>query len=103
MDVILVETVRRCLAEMAESTSLLGVDSSSIETTRYETVERSSIKERNVVEARQKIYWKYQITAVLCGLLSYGGSRFLCKRGCYSKLACFNPRIFVQNGQMAPY
>ena len=37
--------VRRCPDEMVKSTGLLKVDSSAIETTRYETAEKLSIKQ----------------------------------------------------------
>ena len=59
------ETARRCIKEANEATGPLGADSSAAETTRYEYVERPNRKERDFVETRQKIYWKYHITAIL--------------------------------------
>ena len=65
MDLILAETGRRCIAEAAGATGPLGADSSGVETTRYENIEKPYKKERDFVEMRQKTYWKYHITAIL--------------------------------------
>ena len=46
MDMILAETARRCLAEVAGSTGLLGANSNGIETTRYEMVEKNKIRSK---------------------------------------------------------
>ena len=65
MDLALAETARRCIREAGGATGPLGADSSGVETTRYEDVERPGRKEGDFVETRQKIHWKYHITAVL--------------------------------------
>ena len=65
MDEILAETARRCLAEAGEAAGPLASDSSALETTRYEKAERPDMKERDFVQVRQKIYWKYHVVAVL--------------------------------------
>ena len=65
MDEILVETARRCLAEAGEVAGPLASDSSALETTRYGEAEWPNMKERDFVQVRQKIYWKYHIAAVL--------------------------------------
>ena len=65
MDEILAETARRCLAEAGDAAGPLASDSSALETTRYEEAERPDMKERDFVQVRQKIYWKYHIAAVL--------------------------------------
>ena len=65
LDLILAETARRCIKEVSKATGPLGADSSGAETTRYEDVERPDRKRRDLVETRQKTYWKYHITAIL--------------------------------------
>ena len=65
LNLILVETTRRCIKEVSKATGPLGADSSGVETTRYEDVERPNRKERDFVETRQKTYWKYYITTIL--------------------------------------
>ena len=52
MDAVQVETARR-LAEAARSTVPIA-NSNATETTKHETVEKSNIKERDVVETHQK-------------------------------------------------
>ena len=61
----MIETPRRCIKEADEATVPVGADSCAAETVRYEYVERPNRKERDLVETRQKTYWKYHITAFL--------------------------------------
>ena len=56
---MLAETARRCLTEAGDAAGPLASDSSALETTRYEQAERPDMKERDFVQVRQKIYWKY--------------------------------------------
>ena len=65
MDAVLAETARRCIGGAGGATGPLGADSSGVETTRYETVEKPSRKECDFVETRKRIYWKYHVVAVL--------------------------------------
>ena len=64
LDDILAETARRCLDAAGGATGPLAVDSSGVETTRYETVVKQDEEEHAHVEIRQKVYWKYHITAI---------------------------------------
>ena len=50
MDLILAETGRRCIAEAAGATGPLGADSSGVETTRYENIEKPY--KRSVISSR---------------------------------------------------
>ena len=61
---ILAETARLCLEEVGDATGPLAADSSGMETTGYETVERPNKKERGFVVTRQKTYRKYRIAAM---------------------------------------
>ncbi|MYC79952.1 MAG: hypothetical protein F4W68_05610 [Cenarchaeum sp. SB0661_bin_35] len=65
LNIILAETTRRCLTEAGEATAPLGVDSSGVETSRYEEVERPSKKEQDFVQTRQKEYLQYRMAAIL--------------------------------------
>lgn len=65
LDTILAETAHRCLAEVGMATAPLAADSSGVETTRYEEVERPSKKAQDFVKTAQKTYWKYHITAIV--------------------------------------
>ena len=69
LDEVLAEIARRCIEAAGGATGPLGADSSGVETTRYEIVvkpvEKPAEKEVDFVQTRQKIYWKYHITAVL--------------------------------------
>ncbi|MYJ28158.1 MAG: hypothetical protein F4097_05275 [Cenarchaeum sp. SB0672_bin_9] len=56
LNIILAENARRCLAEAGEATTPLGVDSSGVETSRYEEVERPGKKAQDFVQTRQKEY-----------------------------------------------
>ena len=62
---MLARTARLCMAEADGATGPLSADSSSVETTRYETVVRPLKREKDFVEMAQKEYLKYHIVAVL--------------------------------------
>ena len=64
LDDILSETAHRCLDVTGGATGPLAVDSSGVETTRYETVVKQDEEEHAHVEIRQKVYWKYHVTAI---------------------------------------
>ena len=61
----MIGTASHCIKEADEATEPLGVDSGVAETVRYEYVERLNREERDLVETRQKTYWKYHITVLL--------------------------------------
>ena len=64
MDMILAETARLCLTELADGvTAPLVTDSSAVETTRYEDVERPNKKKGGFENIRVKTYEKYHIIA----------------------------------------
>ena len=65
LDLIIAETARRCIDEANEATGPLGIDSSAVETTRYEAIVKPNVNERDFVEQSQRTYWKYHITAIL--------------------------------------
>ena len=65
LDGILAETAHRCLDVTGGATGPLAVDSSGVETIRYETVVKQDEWGNNCVEIRQKAYWKYHITAIV--------------------------------------
>lgn len=65
MDDILGKTAEMCLAELGDATAPVASDSSRVETSRYEKVERPSTELQDFVEADVKIYLKYHITAIL--------------------------------------
>ena len=64
LDDILAETAYRCLDVTGGATGPLAVDSSGVETMRYETVVKQDEEEHAHAEIRQKVYWKYHITAI---------------------------------------
>ena len=63
LDDILAETAHQCLDVTGGATGPLAVDSSGVETRRYETVVKQD-EEHAHVEIRQKVYWKYHMVAI---------------------------------------
>ena len=57
LDTILAKTATLCVAEAGSATGPLGADSSSVETTRYETVTRPLKSEKGFVEMGLVTYW----------------------------------------------
>lgn len=64
LDTILAKTATLCVAEAGSATGPLGADSSSVETTRYDTVTRPLKSEKSFVEMARKAYLKYHVIAI---------------------------------------
>ena len=69
LDEVLAEIARRCIEAAGGATGPLGAEGSGVETARYEIVtkpaEKPAEKEVDFTQTRQKIYWKYHVTAIL--------------------------------------
>ncbi|MHB8545137.1 MAG: transposase, partial [Leptospirales bacterium] len=65
LDLILEKTAYLCIKETSWKKGVLGVDSSGVETDRYELVERPNKKKGCFEEVRRQIYLKYHIVAIL--------------------------------------
>lgn len=65
LDLILEKAAYLCIRETSWKKGVLGVDSSGVETDRYETSERPNIKKGLFESVRMQTYLKYHIVAIL--------------------------------------
>jgi hypothetical protein len=72
LDLILEKVAYLCIKEASWKNGVLGVDSSGVETDRYEKSMRPHKKEGRFAEIKQQIWLKYHIWQFLTTLSSYG-------------------------------
>ncbi|MHB8566706.1 MAG: transposase [Nitrososphaerales archaeon] len=65
LDLVLEKTAYLCVRESSWKSGVLGIDSSGVETDRYEMVERPNKKKGCFENVRKRIYLKYHIVAIL--------------------------------------